>query len=197
MSARPSSRARKPKDDPDRKSPARKPKRPPLGSRLTAGQYAILLGLVGGSLALSNAFYAACRNHFAECQIDEFSADDLIHQALERLFYGKLPKRLKFPKNRAALIEAVKYLGELHVANAKRKQCRRGPRSISLDHGFPDGLYSHAVSTDSTFLAAMQLDILRQLEERLLTRIAQIEFSKEPPDVHSASPTAEIEVELL
>ena len=156
-------------------SRAKRNPRPPLPSRLKPAQYAKLLALVGNMSDQANGFFRECRERLSAWGHGEFSVDDLINEALRRLFLGTLPKGMNFPASQHELIAAVERLGKLHAENAARRHRYHGPRPVSLDDDLPAELIAQASPKQFTSLQAMQLDILRRLEGRLVTRIAQLE----------------------
>ena len=180
--------------------PAKRPNRhprPPDPSRLKPAQYARLSLLVGDTPDRTNHFYRECRERLAKCSYGEFSTDDLIDEALLRLFLGrKLPKGMSFPKTQDDLIKAVERLGTLHVQNTERGHRRHGPRPVSLDESLHANLIAQASPKQSTSLQTMQLDILRRLEDQLVKRIAQIESSNKPSKTDSERPM-ESKIELF
>ena len=175
--------------------PSRHP-RPPLPSRLKPAQYAKLKQLVVDPPNKTNHFYGKCRELLAKCGYGEFSIDDLIDEALLRLFLGDLPKGMKFPTKKPDLINAVERLGRRHVDNANRRHRHHGPRPIPLEDFHQMEMMGQAATVQTTSLQTMQLDILRRLEEQLAKRVAQLELSNKPSTKDSEEPM-ESEIELF
>lgn len=156
-----------------------KPKRhpsAPLPSRLKPAQYARLISLIGSTPDSTNELYVKTRKLLGKFGHGAFSVDDLIDEALRRLFLGDLPRGMKFPLNTIELYAAIQRLGELHFRNARRADQRKGSRPIT----FEGLLESIEADVPLHSLSTLQLDLLNRLEAKLVERIHQISSPEKP-----------------
>jgi hypothetical protein len=141
------------------------------------------------------SFLIQCRKRLAPWGYGEFTADDLLNEAVLRLYLGDLPKGMAFPRKRRELIAAVERLGKRHFENTRRRHRHHGPRPISLEDYHEIERMGQAATVQTTSLQTMQIDILRRLEERILHRIGQLEPGNTIASLDEEKPlTSEIQV---
>ena len=152
--------------------------RPPAGSRLKPAQYAKLRAIVGTGRGADAGLLHTCREALAHRSYGECSVDELIDVAVRRIFSGRLPKGMRVPTNREALVDAVIRLGELHWQNTQRNRRRKGARHMELKEYHAAAAAPLVPSEGATAFQSTQIEALDRLEAWLLARVEQIKAAE-------------------